>query len=37
MALSGGTYAYVLSRLGKNDLNAQLQAEAARQDRAEGR
>jgi hypothetical protein len=33
-SISAGTYYYVVSRVGANDLNQQLAAEAARQDAA---
>jgi hypothetical protein len=34
-SISAGTYWYVVSKVGANDLNSQLEAEAARQDAAE--
>jgi hypothetical protein len=37
LSLAGGTYYYVLQKVGASDLNAQLEQEAARQDKAEGR
>jgi len=33
-SISAGTYAFVVSRVGANDLNKQLEAEASRQDAA---
>ena len=36
-SISVGTYWYVVQKVGTNDLNSQLEAEAARQDAAEQR
>ena len=37
LAVSGGTYFYVLRQINSQDLTAQMEAEAVRQDAAEGR